>query len=168
MGNMVKKRAEYLTRKHKKESDIRLDYNDGPWASTGSDWRTDVAGYWHFPGPDVSGKDEADYPIIIERLDQGFLIEYAHDLEVSLAFTDRVDATEWLLGWLGFEDGIVESVREILAGLWDADELTNREEASWQVVVEAARAYTEDDSSEAGYDRLARALKNWQMAVNTQ
>lgn len=84
-------------------------------------WRyhTELMGKWYFPDSDV-WLDEVKPSIQVEALEQGFLIRWRG---VELAFTDRVDAAEWLLGWLGFEDEIVESVRDILEGLWDADEL---------------------------------------------
>lgn len=112
-------------------SNEAIEYRDGPWASTGSDSCVDTAGGWHFPGPDVSGKGEPKEAIRIVPLKQGFVVQTEDALgyeDDGVAFTDRMDAAEWLLGWLGFEDEIVESVRDILAGLRDADELVDRDQ----------------------------------------
>lgn len=98
-------------------------YKDGPRATTASEgptdgvgvWLPDEYGPWHFLGPDI--KDEVKEAIRIEPLKQGFLVKCRCVAE--RAFTDRVDAAEWLLGWLGFNAARVIGVRDVLAGLWD-------------------------------------------------
>lgn len=144
------------------------EYEDGPWATED----------WHFPAPDV--RAEAKGYIQVEACEQGFLVTW--DTE-TLAFTDRVDVAEWLLGWLGFEDETVESVRDVLAGLWDADELVDRGAHSqyahcmdwptkwWEKVrdskgalgvARAAQAFIERNGGGAdGYNRLVKAVRKW-------
>lgn len=173
-----------------------MEYDNGPWATVSAS-HGNIVGY-HFPGPDVSlrssdsapdttavpgkaersgyldGVLEANEAIRITRLRQGFVVAlqgvFTGDAEDDLAFTDAIDLTEWLLGWLGFDEEIVESVRDILAGLWDADELVDREARldarglerlyEMQEVAEAAQAYVERGFVEA-YDKLAEAVKKW-------
>lgn len=151
--------------------------NNGPWASTESDSCVDVAGYWHFPSPDVTNEGVACNPIIFESarpetkppirivsLKQGYLVVpnvfegYADD---DLAFTDAVDLAEWLLEWLG-----LESEREGLAVLdfkWDLDEAKRALD-----VVRAAQAYVEAEGGVTVWARLAEAVKKWRGIDNEE
>lgn len=111
-------------------------------------------GHPDYPGPEVTGTDEVNEPnIFIERCGQGFLVYVGQD---KLAFTDGLDAAEWVLGWLGFEHEIVESVSDILAGLWDADELVDRDGVRLLDIAQAALAYVEGQYGlrEGKYDEL--------------
>lgn len=143
------------------------EYDDGPWAATGN---------WYPPGPSVSDRDEMKEPIRIAPLKQGFVVQGKDALgyeDDGVALTDRVDAAEWLLEWLGFDDEIVESVRDILAGLWDCDELVEMA-VSWNDpeqrkpleyeraldVAGAAWAYTES-GDERDFIELVEAVKKW-------
>lgn len=139
------------------------EYNNGPWATV-SDYdpsEADIAGGWHFPGPDVSmpKKAQIKLPIQIEWLEQGFLAEYGGH---KLGFSNGVDTADWLLDWLGFGEEIVESVRDILAGLWDADELVDKIE-SWEV--HYGRLGTVQDRQADHHRRLCKMEEDYAKAL---
>lgn len=156
-------------------------YEDGPWATDG--WRINARWNWNrYPHNEVVApprEAEREQPIRIEPLKQGFLVKCRCVAE--RAFTDRVDAAEWLLGWLGFGEEIVEGVLDALDGPWDADELYNilsdcvagvdydeledRDCAVAHVAL-AAWAYIEAqglDAQEKQYQKLVEAVKKWRI-----
>lgn len=104
--------------------------------------------------------------IQVEACERGFLIVWDSD---TLAFTDRVDAADWLLGWLGFDDEIVKSVLDIL---WDAGELVDRDELWPDLkqldmmldIVKAAQAYVEAPLFPGVHDKLRETVKKWRDA----
>jgi len=80
------------------------EYDDGPWATGGSDSNVDVAGHWQFPRPDVSSKVEVKTPIMIVPLKDGYVVEDGEFKVARVALTNAEDLAEWLLGWLGFKE----------------------------------------------------------------
>lgn len=150
-------------------------YDDGPWASTGSDSCVDVTGHWCFPGPDV--KFKVSPPIVVKPLQQGGFV-----VDDQRGFTDALDMAEWLLGWLGVDDepvgsadATIETYADEMERLWPMinEQLTDyhkRARAFRGVldVAEAARVYVEhsegDDIFEDNSDRyreLIEAMNKW-------
>jgi len=137
---------------------------DDPW----------TIGDWHFLNTTAVRLDEVNPSIQVEACERGFLVVWDGD---TLAFTDRVEAAEWLLGWLGFDDEIVESVLDILEGQWDPDELYDilsdcvagvdydeLEDTGCQGVLdvaEAAQAYVEAEGGVEVWAELCEAVKKW-------
>lgn len=144
--------------------------------NTGSNYydpsELDIAGGWDFPGSDVSAGAGPKPPIRIQPLKQGFVVEPDFfDCEGDeLAFTDAVDAAEWLLAWLGFDDyQMVESIVDILKGLsvcivsaahQDNHERRHRSYERAIGVAEAAQGYIET-GFERDFIKLEEAVKKW-------
>lgn len=135
------------------------EYDDGPWASTESDSCVDVAGYWHFPGPDMSGEAEVKAPIVIVPLKEGYVVENGEFKVGEAAFTNAVDLADWLLEWLGFEAEAKERVWGILSGkIGLLDELSLGREAVARVARSARGIHA---SAEDEYHKRIHRAGRW-------